>query len=125
MLEAVIDDYPLSLTWEDNLSVSQLATLCAQETVRVDLSEYGGFELVGELGQQLVSDDHSLTATEGDALLYQSHSIVFMAGTNHWEYTRLGKVSSSDIERLKTLVGTGNATLEIRCATPQEKGQHE
>lgn len=125
MNEVIINEQPLAVTWEDNPSVSQLLALCSREPIRIALAGYGGFELVGDLGHQLTSNDHHLTATAGDILLYQSHAIVLMAGTNQWQYTRLGTVAPAAVERLKTLVGTGSATLEIRCTTPREGGKHE
>ena len=118
MLEAVVDGHPLTVTWEDNPSVSQLAEKCIQAPIQVDLETHGGFELVGPLGHKLESEDRSLTAITGDILLYQSSSIVFMIGTNRWAYTRLGRVSDQDMIVLEQALQTGGGNLEIRCSAP-------
>ena len=62
-------------------------------TLAVAVSDYGGFEKVGSLGQALPASDRRMNAQAGDIMLYNSRNVVLFYGTNTWSYTRLGTVS--------------------------------
>ena len=64
----------------------------------IQMSMYGGFEQVGPIGQDIVSDDARITTEAGDIVLYSSDQIVVFHGSNSWAYTRLGHVDLSQKE---------------------------
>lgn len=72
------------------------------------MENYGGFEKVGSLPQNLTKNDESINATSGDILLYQGRYMVIMYGSNSWSYTRLVKIiwlSNSEIYNILSKAG--------------------
>ncbi|WP_165217327.1 cyclophilin-like fold protein [Schaalia sp. ZJ1691] len=109
----------LLVDWEDNDSVRNLAALVAQSPVTVELTPYGGFELVGDLPWSVTSNDRALAATSGDILLYQSRSLVVMLGENQWSYTRLGRLRPQSLEVLGSMgpgVPSAGASLVVQLS---------
>ena len=86
------------MTWEENDSVNALKELAGEEPLVIQMSMYGGFEQVGPIGQDIVSDDARITTEAGDIVLYSSDQIVVFHGSNSWAYTRLGHVDLSQKE---------------------------
>ncbi|AEC01786.1 cyclophilin-like fold protein [Parasphaerochaeta coccoides] len=101
-------------TMENNASVKALMELLVKEPLTIQMSEYGGFEQVGSLGQRLPSNDLQTTASAGDIVLYSSNNIVIFYGSNSWSYTRLGKIESAGAKEIKDAFGSGaSVTLSI------------
>lgn len=99
---------------ENNASVKALMELLVKEPLTIQMSEYGGFEQVGSLGQRLPSNDLQTTASAGDIVLYSSNNIVIFYGSNSWSYTRLGKIESAGAKEIKDAFGSGaSVTLSI------------
>ena len=109
-----IDDQEVDVSWEDNESVNDLKAL-AKNGLRVNMSMYGGFEVVGSIGKAIKSNDSRITTTPGDIMLYSSSSIVMLYGSNTWEYTKLGHINLSKDEIIN-LIGNKNVivTLELK-----------
>ncbi|MBQ9349341.1 MAG: hypothetical protein IJT94_18720 [Oscillibacter sp.] len=103
----------LTVSWEDNPSVSALRELVQSELLEIPLSMYGGFEQVGTLGKSLPRDDVRITTNAGDIVLYSGNSIVLFYGSNTWAYTRLGKIQGLSQEELTALLGGGNVTVTL------------
>ena len=77
------------------------------------MSMYGGFEQVGPIGQEIVSDDVQTTTEAGDIVLYSGDQIVIFYGSNSWAYTRLGH---ADLPRkeMEDLLGNDDVILMIQ-----------
>lgn len=109
-----IDDQEVDVSWEDNESVNDLKAL-AKNGLRVNMSMYGEFEVVGSIGKTIKSNDSRISTTPGDIMLYSSNSIVMFYGSNTWEYTKLGHINLSKDEII-SLIGNKNVivTLELK-----------
>ncbi len=97
------------VTWEDNPSVDALKELVP---LTIQMSMYGGFEQVGPIGQEIVSNDEQAKTEPGDIVLYSGDQIVIFYGNNAWAYTRLGHVDLSQ-EEIAELLGHGDVTITI------------
>ncbi len=108
-----INDEEISVAWEDNESVSVLRELVSDETLRIEMSMYGGFEQVGFIGQSLPRNDKQITTDPGDIVLYSGNQIVVFYGSNSWSYTKLGHIEDKSSEELTRMLGEGDVSLSI------------
>ncbi len=101
----------LPVIWENNASVDELKQL-VQGGKTIQMSMYGGFEQVGELGTDLARDDVQMTTEPGDIVLYSGNQIVIFYGSNSWAYTKLGKVNLPQ-EKLEELLGQEDVEISL------------
>lgn len=83
-----------SATFADNSGAQALKELLAGGDITIQMSDYGGFEKVGPLGQSLPTENSQTTTQAGDIVLYQGNQIVIFYGSNSWSYTRLGRIDN-------------------------------
>ncbi len=95
----------------DSSSADAFRELLSQGNLTINISDYGGFEKVGSLGQSLPREDTQISTTTGDVILYQGNQIVIFYGTNSWSYSRLGKIQNATKDDLLTAFGSGNVTI--------------
>jgi len=98
--------------WMDNDSVKELKKL-AEDGLTIELHQYGGFEQVGSLGNNIKSNDSSITTKSGDICLYQSNQIVFFYGSNTWSYTKLGHINLTKTELVELLGEEDAVTITL------------
>lgn len=103
----------VKVEWESNESVEALMALVKEGPLTINMSMYGGFEQVGEIGKSLPRSDSQTTTRAGDIVLYSGNKIVVFYGSNSWAYTRLGRITDRSAEELSALLGNGNVTLTI------------
>ena len=108
-----INGETISVEWEDNETVAALKELVSEEAISIQMSMYGGFEQVGNLGTSLPRNDKQMTTEAGDIVLYSGNQIVMFYGSNSWSYTRLGKVTGMTKSELEDLLGNGDVTITI------------
>ena len=108
-----INGETISVEWEDNETVAALMSLVSEETISIQMSMYGGFEQVGNLGTSLPRNDKQITTEAGDIVLYSGNQIVMFYGSNSWSYTRIGKVTDKTQSELEDLLGNGDVTITI------------
>ena len=96
-------------TLEDNKAADTLAEMMQEDPVTVQMSDYGGFEKVGDLGTELPTSNRQTTTRAGDIVLYQGNQIVIFYGSNSWSYTRLGRID--DLTGWETALGDGDVTV--------------
>ena len=113
MLQLKIADTVVEVAWEDNESVEELRKLCGEEPLTIQMSMYGGFEQVGEIGTTLPRNDVQTTTEAGDIVLYSGDRIVVFYGGNSWAYTRLGHITDQDEEGMTQLLGNGDVTVTV------------
>lgn len=101
----------------DNTGAQALKELLAQGPVTIDMRDYGGFEKVGNLGQNLPTSNSQTTTQEGDIVLYQGNQIVIFYGSNSWSYTRLGKID--DLTGWREALGSGDVSVTFSLAESQ------
>ena len=110
----VINGETISVEWEDNETASALKSLVSEETISIQMSMYGGFEQVGNLGTSLPRNDKQITTEAGDIVLYSGNQIVMFYGSNSWSYTRIGRVTEKTQSELEDLLGNGDVTVTIK-----------
>lgn len=59
------------------------------------MSDYGGFEKVGDLNVSLVRNDKYMHTKAGDIILYQGRYIVIYYAENNWSLTGIGKIRNT------------------------------
>ena len=111
-MKLTINETEVPVIWEDNDSLRAIMDMISDQPLSIQMSMYGGFEQVGELGQSIIRDDRQITTSPGDIVLYAGNSIVVFYGSNSWAYTRLGHIDLSE-ERLKDLLGNGDVAIVL------------
>lgn len=113
-MKLLIDNVEVEVEWENNESIKQISRIASSSDIIVNTHRYGGFEQVGEIGQNIVSNNVQMTTEPGDIVLYSGNSIVIFFGSNSWSYTKLGKIKNKDLNELKQLLDKSNATIMIK-----------
>ena len=110
MMYIKVNGYVLSTTLEENSATKELVK---RLPISIEMEEYGGFEKVGSLGENLPTDNSSITTNPCEFVLYDSNKLVIFYGSNTWSYTRLGKINDVTKEELKDILGEGNVTITL------------
>lgn len=100
-----------SATFADNSGAQALKELLADGDITIRMSDYGGFEKVGSLGQSLPTENSQTTTQAGDIVLYQGSQIVIFYGSNSWSYTQLGKID--DLAGWQEALGNGDVAVTL------------
>ena len=108
-VKLIIDGTVVPVTWEHNASTAALQKLLP---LTIKLSQYGGFEQVGSIGQSIPSEDTQLTTKYGDIILYAGNKLVIFYGSNSWAYTRLGHIDLSQQE-MTALLNRDEVTVQL------------
>lgn len=103
----------MTVTLVDNVATRELKELLEQGPVTIQMSDYGGFEKVGELPQSFTTSDSRIVTEPGDIMLYQGNNMVIFYGSNSWSYTRIGKIDGATASNLKEFLGSGNISLTL------------
>lgn len=108
-MKLVIEDMVVPVTWEQNTSTAALQKLLP---LTIKMSPYGGFEQVGSIGKNIISEDKQLTTKYGDIVLYAGNKLVIFYGSNSWAYTRLGHIELSQQE-MTALLNRDEVTVQL------------
>lgn len=95
----------------ENSSAEAFRKLLEQGPVTIEMHDYGSFEKVGPLGTSLPTNDEPITTEPGDVILYQGSSVTVYYDTNHWSFTRLGKIENVTKEELLEAFGSGDVAI--------------
>lgn len=106
-------DRSAEVTLADNAATRRLAAMLSTGNIKVDMSDYGGFEKVGSLPESLPASDTRITTSPGDIMLYQSRNMVIFYGTNTWSYTPIGKIDGATAASVRELLGNGRVTVTL------------
>ncbi len=112
-LQIAVNGHTLTATLAENSSAEALVKLLEQGPVTVNASDYGAFEKVGALPQQLPQNNTQITTSAGDIILYQGRSICFYYAQNSWNFTRLGRIDGAENLDLRSIYGAGSATFVL------------
>lgn len=107
-----IDGTKIVVDWEDNDSTKAIYMNLEKEDILVEMSKYGNFEQVGDLGFDLPTEDKQLTTKPGDIMLYLGNKIVIFFNSNSWSYTKLGKINLNEID-LNNILNKDNVKLVL------------
>ena len=97
---------------EENSSVDDLISNLPVSGIEITMSDYGGFEKVGDLPFELTANDTDITTVPGDVILYQGNKITVYYGENTWNFTKLGHIDATR-EELLDAFGSGDAEVRI------------
>ena len=112
-LKLEIAGTPVSVEWEDNEAVAALKDLCSGSPLEIQLSMYGGFEQVGNIGLALPRNDKETTTSPGDIVLYSGDKLVVFYGSNSWSYTRLGHITDSAGHSMEEFLSKSDVTIKL------------
>lgn len=104
----------LQLELSENSSARALADLVGEDGLQLTMEDYGGFEKVGRLPQQLPTNDEQLTTQPGDVILYQGDKLTIYYDTSSWNLTRIGRITGVSAEQLRQLLGVGEVHVTLR-----------
>lgn len=112
-----VEDRTMTAVLADNASAEAFAQLLAEGPVTVAMHDYGGFEKVGPLPEELPRSDARITTAPGDIILYLGSSITIYYDVNTWEFTLLGHIEGADGESMRAFLGAGNpeVTFSLRA----------
>ncbi len=111
-----ISDQTFAATLADNPGAEAFKALLADGPLTIEVSDYGGFEKVGPLGQRLPTENTQTTTQAGDIVLYQGDQIVLFYGSNFWSYTRLGSID--DLTGWAEALGGGDLSVTLSLQKP-------
>lgn len=108
------DDVTFPAEFASGSGADALRELLAGGDLTISMEDYGGFEKVGHLGQELPTDNSQTSTEPGDIVLYQGNQIVMFYGNNSWSYTRLGRIT--ELGGWEEALGDGaiSATFSLR-----------
>lgn len=106
----------LTARFADNSSAEAFKELLSNGEITVDMQDYGGFEKVGDLPQELPSNDERITTEPGDVILYLGRKITVYYDKNTWNFTRLGKIENAAKEKLLEIFTDGNVSVTFSLA---------
>ncbi|MDE6339994.1 MAG: hypothetical protein K2K97_09445 [Muribaculaceae bacterium] len=112
-----VADRTMTATLVENDATRELCALLASGPITIQMSDYGGFEKVGELPQSFPTSNTQITTEPGDIMLYQGNNMVIFYGSNSWSYTRLGKIDGATADNVRQFLGNGNIALTISLDT--------
>ena len=110
-MKLYIDNQNIEVIWEDNDSVKALKELLP---LTINMSEYGGFEQTGMIGQSIVRNDKQIDVVPGDIVLYNGNQISVFYSTSSWSYTRLGHITNKSNSELNTLLNKESVTFVLK-----------
>ena len=111
-MKLYINDTEVPVVWENNAAVEALAAEVGKGDIVVNMSMYGGNEQFGPLGKSYPANNHQVTTSNGDIVLFNNDQIVVFYGSNTWSYTRLGKMALPE-EEVTELLSNGDITLRL------------
>lgn len=104
-------------TLADTQAASELAALLADGPITVNMSDYGGFEKVGDLPKTFTTTNRQITTEPGDIMLYQGRSIVIFYGSNSWSYTPLGKIEDATAADIRGFLSGSNIAVTLSLSS--------
>ena len=98
-------------TWNANLvnnsSGTAFLNLLKKGPLKINMKDYGNFEKVGDLPENLPTNDKNYTTKPGDIILYLGKHITIYYDTNTWDFTKLGEIENTIQAELKQVLGKG------------------
>ncbi len=76
------------------------------------MTNYGGFEQTGLIGQDIARNDSQIKTNPGDIVLYNGNQISVFYKTNQWSYTKLGHINLDD-EKIKDLLDKSSIVFTL------------
>lgn len=116
MLKIEIGNAVLYAQFADTKAAEELKNNLENGSITISVSNYGGWEKVGDLPWSLPRADVQTTAVPGDIMLYNGSSIVLFYGNNSWAYTKLGTIIDADEEIFRAALSGDETELVLSLA---------
>ena len=104
IVQVSVGDRFFSINLESNSSADAFIEKIKSGTLEIDMSDYGGFEKVGNLPWAITTNDKEITTRPGDLILYEGNKITIYYGENTYKFTKLGRLNA-DEEEIKEAFG--------------------
>ena len=102
----------LKVTLEQNSSVDALVEILKKGDITYTAYP-NGFEIYGDIGHSLPTNNSEITSETGDVLLWAGSNICIFFGNNSYSYTRIGKISGYSSSELRALLGAGQGSVQV------------
>lgn len=107
-----VNSNKLKVTLEQNSSVNALVELLKQGNITYT-AHANSFEIYGDIGQGLPTNNTQITSKAGDVLLWAGSNICIFFGNNSYSYTRIGKINGYSASELRTLLGADQGSVQV------------
>ena len=94
-----------------NSSGDAFLNLLKKGPIKIKMKDYGNFEKVGDLPENLPTNDKNYTTKPGDIILYLGKHITIYYDTNTWDFTKLGEIENASQTELKQILGSGKVDV--------------
>lgn len=108
-----INGNKLEVALAENSSVDALVEILKQGDITFTAEENGNFEMYGDIGHSLTTNDKSISAQAGDIILYAGRYLCLFFGSNTYSYTQIGKINGYSASRLRTLLGADRGSIQV------------
>ena len=108
-----INENKLEVTLADNSSVYALVEILKDGDITFTANENGNFEMYGDIGHSLPTNNTYISATAGDVILYSGRYLCLFFGNNSYSYTRIGKIDGYSASELRTLLGASEGSVQV------------
>ena len=95
----------------NNSSGKGFINLLKKGPLKINMSDYGNFEKVGDLPENIPTNDKNYKTKPGDIILYLGKHITIYYNTNTWNFTKLGEIENVTQAELKTVLGKGDCEV--------------
>lgn len=102
----------LEVALENNRAANALIELLKQGDI-VYTAHGNNFEIYGDIGQSLPTDNKQITSQAGDVLLWAGSNICIFFGNNSYSYTRIGKINGYSASELRALLGADDGDVQV------------
>lgn len=106
----------LKVTLEQNSSVEALLNVLECDDITFTAYENGGFEIYGDIGHTLPSNNSRINAQAGDVLLWAGSNVCIFFGNNSYSYTRIGKINGYTPSELRTLLCANQGRVQVKIS---------
>lgn len=108
-----VNENKLEVTLADNSSVYALVEILKEGDITFTANENGNFEMYGDIGHSLPTNNTNISATAGDVILYSGRYLCLFFGNNSYSYTRIGKIDGYSASELRTLLGVSEGSVQV------------
>lgn len=102
----------LEVVLENNSSVKELIELLKQGDITYT-AYANGFEIYGDIGHNLPTNNTHITSETGDVLLWAGSNICIFFGNNSYSYTAIGKINGYPSSELRALLGADSGNVQV------------
>lgn len=106
-----VNDDKLEIKLENNSTVDDLVGLLKQGNITYT-AYANGFEIYGDIGHSLTTNNTQITSEVGDVLLWAGSNICIFFGNNSYSYTRIGKIEGYTADALRAILAK-SSTVQV------------